>query len=96
MRNRIDRAIKDRIVTSSFVTFLAGSVNSFIAKTRKYMAIRFSITRGRRIHHRIAGSIESSGVPEEEEDDDKDIEGIVVYSLPSGVRNRSEELPSLS
>ena len=50
------------------------------------MAIRFNITRGRRIHHRIAGSIESSGVPEEEEDDDKDIEGIVVYSLPSGGR----------
>jgi hypothetical protein len=47
------------------------------------MAIRFNITRGRRIHHRIAGSIESSGVPEvdEEKEEEDDIEGIVVYSL---------------
>jgi len=48
------------------------------------MAIRFSITRGRRIHHRIAGSIESCGVPEVEEEEEEDIEGIVVYSLQSG------------
>ena len=48
------------------------------------MAIRFRITRGRRIHHRIAGSIESSGEPEveEEEEEEEDIEGIVVY-LPA-------------
>ena len=52
------------------------------------MAIRFRITRGRRIHHRIAGSIESSGVPEVVEDDDDDNEGIFVYSLQSVGRNR--------
>ena len=46
------------------------------------MAIKFRITRGKRIHHRIAGSIESSGVPEKEEEEG-DIEGIFVYSLQS-------------
>jgi hypothetical protein len=30
------------------------------------MAIRLRMTRGRRIHHKIAGSIDSSGVSEEE------------------------------
>jgi len=42
------------------------------------MAIRLRMTRGRRIHHNIAGSIESSGVSEEVDEfiDEKD--GIFV------------------
>jgi hypothetical protein len=43
------------------------------------MAIRFRMTRGRRIHHNIAGSIESSGVSEEEEVELDEKEGIFVH-----------------